>query len=322
LEYPGALWHVTSRGNERKAVFADDDDCGRFVEILGETVMWAGWRLHAYVLMGNHYHLLVETPDPTLSRGMRQLNGVYTQYFNFRHRRSGHLFQGRFKGILVEKDAHLTEMIRYIVLNPVRAKLCRSAKDWRWSSYWATAGLAQTPAWLHTAWTWRCFSLRSRAAGQAGYRAHVNGRRGEEYRPWRDVEGQIYLGGDSFRESLAGRTDEIQLSDEIPRAQRSPRPVTMDEILAAVAITTGTQEKAIRARHGEQRAMAASLARACRLPLREIGGALNINPRSAAKLIRQGRFTGDAAWCKTRTRCERILEKSHPGLFTSIPDET
>ena len=145
LEYPGAVWHVTSRGNERKAIFADDADRIRFLDILGETVLWAGWRLHAFVLMGNHYHLLVETPETTLSRGMRRLNGVYTQYYNIRHRRSGHLFQGRFKGILVQREAHLSELIRYIVLNPVRAKLCAAAKDWRWSSFRATAGSAKAP---------------------------------------------------------------------------------------------------------------------------------------------------------------------------------
>ena len=143
LEYPGAIWHVTSRGNERKAIFADDDDREKFLEILGQAVVWADWRLHAYVLMGNHYHLLVETPEPTLSRGMRQLNGVYTQHYNRRHKRSGHLFQGRFKGILTEKESHLSELIRYVVLNPVRAKLCANAKDWRWSSYRATAGMTK-----------------------------------------------------------------------------------------------------------------------------------------------------------------------------------
>src|SRR5258706_6896667 len=149
LEYPGALWHVTSRGNERKSVFADDDDRRKFIELLGETVAWAGWRLHAYVLMGNHYHLLVETPDPTLSRGMRQLNGVYTQYFNHRHRRSGHLFQGRFKGLPGEQGAHPTGIIRYIGLNPVRGKLCGGGKDCPRCSFPPTAGLAKAPTWLN-----------------------------------------------------------------------------------------------------------------------------------------------------------------------------
>jgi putative transposase len=104
LEYPGAVWHVTSRGNERRDVFRDDEDRGRFLAVLAWTVGLFRWRLHAYVLMGNHYHLLLETPEPTLSRGMRQLNGVYTRAFNRRHRRSGHLFQGRFKAIVVEKS--------------------------------------------------------------------------------------------------------------------------------------------------------------------------------------------------------------------------
>jgi REP element-mobilizing transposase RayT len=111
---------VTSRGNERREIFRDDEDRERFLTIVGRVVRTFRWRVHAYVLMGNHYHLLVETPEPTLSRGMRHLNGVYTQGFNRRHGRVGHLLQGRFKAILVEKESHLLELARYVVLNPVR----------------------------------------------------------------------------------------------------------------------------------------------------------------------------------------------------------
>ena len=163
LEHPGAVWHVTARGNERKELFRDDVDRERFLSILGRTVTLFQWRLHAYALMGNHYHLLLETPIPTLSRGMRQLNGVYTQTFNRRHRRSGHLLQGRFKAILVEKEAHLLELCRYVVLNPVRAGLVRAARDWRWSSYWATSAEERRPEWLETTWT-----LRNSAASRPG----------------------------------------------------------------------------------------------------------------------------------------------------------
>ena len=166
LEYPGAVWHVTSRGNERLAIFRDDEDRTQFLEVLGRGVAMFRWKLHAFVLMGNHYHLLVETPEPNVSRGMRQLNGIYTQRFNRRHGRSGHLFQGRFKGILVERDSHLLELARYVVLNPVRAGPVRAAKDWPWSSYEATAGIGREPEWLETAATLEHFG-RSRARSQA-----------------------------------------------------------------------------------------------------------------------------------------------------------
>lgn len=193
LEYAGAFWHVTARGNERREIFRNDDDRTEFLRILGRTVTLFRWRLHAYVLMGNHYHLLVETPEPTLSRGMRLLNGLYTQGFNRRHRRVGHLFQGRFKAILVEKDAHLLELARYVVLNPVRAGITRGASAWPWSSDRATAGIEKAPPWLETAATLESFgAVRSRATEK--YRAFVSDGRRSACDPWELVEGQIYLG--------------------------------------------------------------------------------------------------------------------------------
>ena len=120
LEFAGALYHVTARGNERHSIFLGniDDDRGAFLDVLASTCERFNWICHAYCLMTNHYHLLVETPDANLSKGMHQLNGVYTQYVNRRHGRVGHLFQGRFKGILVERDSYLLELARYVVLNP------------------------------------------------------------------------------------------------------------------------------------------------------------------------------------------------------------
>jgi REP element-mobilizing transposase RayT len=143
LEFAGALYHVTARGNERRCIFLAnlDDDRSRFLEILGQTCDRFRWICHAFCLMTNHCHLLVETPDANLSVGMRQLNGVYTQHVNRGRERVGHLFQGRFKGILAEKDGYLLEIARYVVLNPVRANIVGGPEDWPWSSYRATAGL-------------------------------------------------------------------------------------------------------------------------------------------------------------------------------------
>jgi putative transposase len=148
IEFSGALYHITSRGDRREAIYETDQDRESFLAILGETCDRYRWQCHAYCLMDNHYHLLVETVDGVLSKGMRQLNGVYTQTFNRAHERSGHVFQGRYKAILVDKDRYLSEVARYIVLNPVRARMVRSAKGWRWSSYRATAGQQNAPSWL------------------------------------------------------------------------------------------------------------------------------------------------------------------------------
>ena len=135
IEFANALYHVTARGNERRDIFFDTTDREAFLNGLAASCDRFNWLCHAYCLMSNHYHLLIETPDGNLSAGMRQLNGCYTQQVNRRHGRVGHLFQGRFKGILVEKDAYLLEMARYIVLNPVRAGMVASPADWPWSSY-------------------------------------------------------------------------------------------------------------------------------------------------------------------------------------------
>ena len=139
IEYPGAVYHVTSRGNARESIFLEDTDRQIFLEVLEAVVGKYNWLCHAYCLMDNHYHILVETPDPNLSLGMRQLNGVYTQGFNRRHNRVGHVFQGRYKSILVEKNEHLLELCRYIVLNPVRAGLVSNPGKGDWSSYRSTA---------------------------------------------------------------------------------------------------------------------------------------------------------------------------------------
>jgi REP element-mobilizing transposase RayT len=142
LEFDGAVYHVTSRGNARGDIFHDDGDRNVFMETLGKVVNRFNWRCHAYCLMNNH--LVIETPEGNLSKGMRQLNGLYTQGYNRRHRTVGHLFQGRYKAILIQKESHLLEVCRYVVLNPLRAQATDRVEQWKWSSYRATAGLGQS----------------------------------------------------------------------------------------------------------------------------------------------------------------------------------
>ncbi len=134
IEFAGAIYHVMSRGNERGAIVRDGADRQRRLDWIRRTVETYGWRLHAFVLMRNHEHLFVETPEANLSAGMQYLNGSYTSYFNRRHRRVGHLFQGRFKGHLIEEQGYFLEVSRYLHLNPVRARLVAWPEDWRWSS--------------------------------------------------------------------------------------------------------------------------------------------------------------------------------------------
>ena len=135
IEFAGALYHITSRGDRREDIYRDNEDRQQWLEILGQVCERFNWVVHGYCQMTNHFHLLAETVDGNLSRGMRQLNGIYTQKFNRRYHESGHLFQGRYKAILVQKEAYLLELTRYVVLNPVRAKMALRPENWVWSSY-------------------------------------------------------------------------------------------------------------------------------------------------------------------------------------------
>lgn len=175
-------------------------------------------RLYAYCLMDNHFHLVVETPEANLSIAMRQVNGVYTQAFNRRHGRIGHVLQGRFKAIVVDRDSYLLELCRYVVLNPVRAKTTRKPEPYPWSSYRATAGLAPTPSFLTVDWLLSQFG-RQRAAAQRKYRTFVTEGIGIGS-PWGHVQGQVLLGNERFIERLGPELREKRPLKEIPRQQR------------------------------------------------------------------------------------------------------
>lgn len=219
LEFAGALYHVMARGNRRAPIYLDDADFTQFLTGLGEVCERFNWLTHAYCLMHNHYHLLIETPDANLSRGMRQLNGVYSQRFNRRHGKTGHLFQGRYKAILVQKGSYLLELSRYIVLNPVRARLAPAAQDWRWSSYPAAVGRAATPEWLETDWLLAQFGEQRQAAVAAYARFVAAGVNASN--PLDEVRHQLLLGDDAFVAQFEGLRSAERLK-EISRAQRRP----------------------------------------------------------------------------------------------------
>ncbi len=228
IEYPGAVYHVTTRGNEKKPVFKDDPDRETFLRTLQHVCKRYNWLCHAYCLMDNHYHLLIETPDGNLSLGMRQLNGVYTQLFNNRHQRTGHLFQGRFKGILIQKDSYLLEVCRYVVLNPVRARMIERPERWKWSSYRATAGKETPHPCLTTDWILGQFSGK-RAKAEKEYRQFVKW--GIGAKPiWTDVKGQIILGEDDFVDSLVDHLEKHKHVPEIPRSQRYANRPLLEKI--------------------------------------------------------------------------------------------
>jgi putative transposase len=166
-EEPGGIYHVTSRGSNKRPIYLDDADRSIFTGLLGRFALRQRWLVFAWVLMTNHYHLLIQVPFAGLSRGMQLLNGGYACRFNLRHGRTAHVFKNRFDARPIESEAHLLEACRYIVLNPVRAGLCSSAEDWPWSSYRASVGLELAPAFFADSVVLRLFDANPTAARRA-----------------------------------------------------------------------------------------------------------------------------------------------------------
>ena len=252
IEFAEALYHITSRGDGREAIYLDDGDRELFSSVFADVCERFNWSCHVYCLMGNHYHLLIETHEDNLSQGMRQINGVYTQRFNIRHRRVGACFQGRYKAILVDKDAYLLELARYVVLNPVRAEMVRSAGDWPLSNYRSTTGVMDAPGWLDVNWTLSMFAAR-KAASIRRYQEFVAGGKGLPS-PWQQLRNQVYLGGDEFIEQMHKKIEDISL-DDVPKLQKRKlaKPLdhyekmaaSRDEAIAAVYRSGGYSQKAI-----------------------------------------------------------------------------
>lgn len=219
IELAGGLYHVTSRGDRREDIYFGEADRIAWLETFNQVCARFNWTCHAWCQMTNHYHIVIETAEGNLAQGMRQLNGVYTQTINRNHKRVGHVFQGRYKAILVEKDSYLLELARYVVLNPLRARMVRDLAKWRWSSYRAMIGAEAAPDWLQTDWILGQFSpQRGRAVNR-----YIDFVREGVGLPslWDKLRGQVYLGGDAFLTRMQKLAEKAAIG-EIPRAQRRP----------------------------------------------------------------------------------------------------
>jgi len=217
IEYEGAFYHVTSRGNHQSDIFDDDEDRQSFLKIFTDVVSRVGWICHGYCLMSNHYHLIIETPHANLSKGMRQLNGVYTQSYNRKHGAVGHLFQGRYKSIIVDAQAYLLELSRYVVLNPVRAGMVKNVSEWSWSSYRSMIGDDTPPDLLSVEMILSQFSEQKDKAKHlyAGFVAEGIGKESI----WSNLTRQVFLGHDDFV-STAQAKAKGRFDNNIPKVQQ------------------------------------------------------------------------------------------------------
>ena len=217
VEYEGAYYHVLSRGNERGDIFFNDGDRKRFLATLGEAAERFKLDVFAYVLMGNHYHLLLRTNQPNLSRAMQWLGLTYARRLNNRRKRSGHLFQGRFKAMLVENDAYMVQLSCYIHRNPLRAKMVRRLIEYRWSSYPVYAYGKKGPPWLKTDLILSHFEGRDK---HKGYREKVQNYAGEEVKLWEDFRHGLILGSEDFVERIRSLAAGCALHKEIPQHRK------------------------------------------------------------------------------------------------------
>lgn len=271
IEFPGAVYHVTSRGNRREPIFVDDADRLALLDVLGSGLDRFDACALAWCLMGNHYHFVIQTRLPNLSLLMRHINGLFTQRFNQRHRKVGHLFQGRFKAVLVDRDSYLLAVCRYVELNPVRAGMVPHPGDWPWSSYGALTGQAPCPPWLDRAAVWGYLlgedvgtETQALQAGQA-YADLVAA--GKDVALWPDhLRQQMYLGDEAFVQRMQALATDRAVSDKaIPRTQRAS-PKTLQDWLDTIP----SRDEAILAAHRQSHISLSDIARALGLSVSRV----------------------------------------------------
>jgi len=280
LEFPGAIYHVTTRGNGGDDIFLDDQDRLQFLTALGEVVSRAGWIVHAYVLMDNHYHLLIETPKDNLSLGMRQLNGVYTQRFNIIHGSGGRVFQGRFKAILVERDGFLLELCRYLVLNPLRLKAVKNISRYRWSSYRATAGEIQAPAWLNTDWVLSHFGRSSSVARRKYAEFIAAGIKLPS--PLSKVKAQILLGSAAFVKKMKQRLlTSVDIKKSVRDKKQLKRPSLSSLFSVKVRKEKSLRNEAIKRAYQEYAYTMAEIADAAQIHFSTVSKVIKMGEQSA-----------------------------------------
>ncbi|HUP65750.1 MAG TPA: transposase [Thermoanaerobaculia bacterium] len=315
IDFPGAVWHLTSRGVNDQMIFVDDDDRRLFISLLGQTVRRFRWILIDYTLMGNHIHVIAEMTEANVSRGMKWLLQCYAQRFNKRHGRRGHLVQGRFWSGLISSDEYLEEVCRYLTLNPVRAGLVKNPADWKWSSYRAKIGLEPAPEWLSIEPGLSRFGPDLERA-RANYRQFVETLE-PVTNPWEKLVGQVFLGGPEFIAKVRERIEREQRSVEHPKAQRHVGRPRMPRIVKVVARENRVPRASIRRnRGGDLRSIAAHLGwHEGKLMLREIADALGLRSVGyVSSMIRlcDEQAARDPDFANRLGRCRELIRPAPP----------
>ena len=228
IQYPGAMYHIISRGNGRMTIFHNEKDFMKFLYFMERVIEKCNWICHAYCLMGNHYHILLETPDANMVAGMKRLNQFYSQFYNWKYRHAGAVLQGRYKSWLMEKESKFLENCRYIVNNPVEAKMVEHPSDWPWSSFRATRGIEGVSSLLETDFLLKHFAS-SRKTAQKLYEDFILAGIGSES-PLKKAKNQIFLGADSFIAEVMQHVNGNDELNNIPKVQKLADRPSLGEI--------------------------------------------------------------------------------------------
>lgn len=316
IEYPGAWYHVMNRGRRREKIFSTPEDYLAFIKVLHEAADLWNFRIAAYCLMSNHYHLLVQTPDGNLSRAMRHINGIYTQRYNRRRKIDGQLFRGRYKAVLIEEDSHLLEVLRYIHRNPLRAGLAKDLKDFPWSSHLGYLSSAGKWDWLHKDFLLSMLS-KNKSSRLASYRAFVSLKDTDETERFYSLKNlPSVFGGDAFKEWLKDQFQNLQFKDEVPES-RLLAPSAHGIISATCEYFRISAEQLYRSRRGQEnlpRDIALYLVRTLtRKTMLEVGKHFGISNYSTVGSVvaRMGeRYELDKQTSKHLEKIKKTLRKS------------
>jgi putative transposase len=286
IEFAGAVYHVSARGNAGQSIFLKDGDRRQFLELLGREISQHRWICHGYCLLDDQYRLIIETPEANLGRGMGRLNAVYSQWFNRRYDRIGHLFQGRYKAIIIEKPRWLAAVARDLAWAPARAGLVKRPGQWTWSSHRALAKDRDGPPWLTVDSLLGEFAGAPEGARRA-YRAYIaEGKQAPS--PWENVRAQMYLGDDDFLKSMAERVRDLP-ADQVPRAVLRPDRPTREAIIGAVAQAAGVPPSSTLDRRARQDVFQVTvylLRRAGNLSLKEVAALAGVSPPRISQIQR------------------------------------
>ncbi len=281
IQYPGAMYHIISRGIGRMTIFHNEKDWKKFIQFMERVIQQHNWICHAYCLMGTHYHIFLETPDANMIVGMKYLNQLYSQFYNWKYRRVGPVLQGRYKSWLVEREEKFLDNCRYIVNNPVDAEMVEHPSEWPWSSFRATRGIEKTPGYLETDFLLRHFSS-SRKKAQQMYEDFVLAGIGMDS-PLKEAKNQIFLGSDSFIAEAMQHADCTGMLIDIPKTQKLAARPTLGGIFGNSNQTSKKLRNSRIKKAFEKH----------QYTLREIGQHLQLHPDYLSRLMTEMRKTSE-----------------------------